>query len=70
MAYSFGNNGLIIVCNTIRCNGEIIPNPPGFNSNKHNVTQINNNLYINGWEYDWQNKKWKKSLKALWYSIF
>lgn len=70
MAYSFGNNGLIIVCNTIRYNGEIIPNPPGFNSNKHNVTQINNNLYINGWGYDWQNKKWKRSLKALWYLIF
>ena len=70
MAYSFGNNGLVIVHNTIRFNGVLIPNPPRFNSNKQNVTQVNSKLYINGWEYDFERRCWKRTLAALWHSIF
>ena len=70
MTYTFGNNGLIICHNTIRYNGKQLPNPPHFKSNNHNVTQMNGQLYINGWEYDWKNKKWKRTLKALWHLIF
>jgi hypothetical protein len=68
MAYSFGNNGLIICHNTIRYNGVVLPNPPRFQNNNHNVTQIDNRLYING--YEWKDGKWKRTLKALWYLIF
>lgn len=68
MAYSFGNNGLIICRNTIRYYGNKIPNPPNFKANKHNVTTINHHLYING--YEWKNGKWKRTLRALLYLIF
>lgn len=68
MTYSFGNNGLIICHNTIRYNGVALPNPPHFKSNNHNVTQIDNHLYING--YEWKDGKWKRTLKALWHLIF
>ena len=70
MAYSFGNNGVIICHNTIRYNGEKIPNPPNFKDNNHNITVINNHFYVNGWEYDLKKKKWKRSLAALWHLIF
>ena len=70
MAYTFGNNGLIIIHDTIRYNGKVIPNPPRFIGNNHNITQINNKLYINGWEYDFHNRKWKRTLAALWHKFF
>ena len=68
MTYSFGNNGLIICHNTIRYNGAVLPNPPGFKSNNHNVAQVDNRLYING--YEWKDGKWKRTLKALWHLMF
>jgi hypothetical protein len=68
MAYSFGDNGLIICHDTIRYNGKILPNPPHFKSNNHNVTTVDNRLYING--YEWKNGKWKRTFAALWHLIF
>jgi hypothetical protein len=70
MAYTFGNNGLIICHNTIRYYGNKIPNPPNFKENKHNVTQINGKLYINGWEYNFHSRKWKRTLRAIWHKFF
>ena len=68
MAYTFGNNGLIICHNTIRYNGELLPNPPRFKENNHNVTTVNNHLYVNG--YEWKDGKWKRTLASLWHLIF
>lgn len=68
MAYTFGNNGLIICHNTIRYNGELLPNPPHFKENSHNVTMVNNHLYVNG--YEWKDGKWKRTFATLWYLIF
>lgn len=34
----------------------------------HNITMINNKVYVNG--YELINGKWKRTLKALWYKFF
>jgi hypothetical protein len=34
----------------------------------HKVTQVNDKLYCNG--YEWKDDKWKHTLKALFYNIF
>ena len=70
MTYSFGGYGLTICNNVIRYNTERIPNPPRFKGNKHNVTIVGGHLYINGWEYDFKNKKWKRTFASLWHLIF
>ena len=34
----------------------------------HKVTQVNDKLYCNG--YEWKNNKLRKTLKAIFYNIF
>lgn len=34
----------------------------------YKVTQVNDKLYCNG--YEWKDNKWKRTLKALFYNIF
>ena len=34
----------------------------------HKITQVNNKLYCNG--YEWKNNKWRKTLRAVFYDIF
>ena len=50
-------------------NGQEI-NYPSLKKNHYlyKTTQVNNNIYINGYEY--KDGKWKRTLKALFYYIF
>lgn len=61
-----GNNTHIIG-DDICINGEQIPRPP-HRLKSSNVAVINNQVFING--YEWKNGQWKRTLRALWYSIF
>jgi hypothetical protein len=70
MATSWGSNGFYIVNGKCMYYGQRIPSPPRFNKNSINVTTIDNKLYLNGYEYFPKQKKWKRTLKALWYLIF
>lgn len=56
-------NGAIII------NGEkITPPKKMFGSSGINVTQYNDKLYVNG--YEWCNGKWKRTLAAIWRYLF
>lgn len=57
----------IISNNTIVINGKELPNCPGIGSN---ITIIGDKVFKNGYEYDWDAKKWKKTLRALWHKWF
>ncbi len=50
-------NGRVII------NGVEIPPAPIKKNGSHSVTNINNKVYING--YEWTGKKWRRTLKAL-----
>ena len=47
-------------------NGKSYEYPAG--SKGQNVTVINSNVYVNG--YELIDGEWKKTLKALWYRLF
>ena len=49
--------------------GKDIPNPPKFNPNNLNLTNKNNKIYLNGYEYFYLENKWKRTPKAVWYCI-
>ena len=63
MIYFNNNLGKLFI------NGEEIDYPSlKKNHYTHKVTQINDHVYINGYEY--KNGEWKKTLKGLFYYIF
>ena len=47
-------------------NGKEYPFIKGMNGN--NITQINNKIYVDG--YELKNGKWKKTLAAFWHKLF
>ena len=60
------NNNYVINNKEIVIAGQKIPNPPC--DSWTNVTVINNNVFVNGYEY--KNGQWKRTLRALWHLWF
>ena len=56
--------------NKITLNGYSIPSPPNFIPKRHNITLTGGRIYLNGYEWDKENNKWKRSLRAIWYTGF
>lgn len=48
-------------------NGKLLPPLPN-NRKANSITQIDDKLYVNG--YEWKGNQWKKTLKALWHKYF
>ena len=64
------NKGNYIIGNIVYINGKRLPPLPN-QSKKYtinNTTIINNRVFINGYEY--KDGQWKKTLRALWHTIF
>lgn len=59
------NSRVVIVGNEVTINGVRLPPCP---AKGHNLTTINNKVYLNGYEF--VNGKWKKTLRALWHKWF
>lgn len=63
---SMMTNGKTVVSgNRVWINNEELPPCP---SKGHNITMIDGNVYIDGYEY--KDGRWKRTLKALWYKWF
>lgn len=65
--YTIGNKNLIYI------NGKRLPPPPNQSKNNcftisNNTTIIGNRVFVNGYEY--KNGEWKRTLRALWHSLF
>lgn len=63
------NKGSYIINDIVYINGKKLPPLP--NQSKkytHNTTIINNRVFINGYEY--KNGQWKRTLRALWHTLF
>ena len=59
------SDNVVVAGNRVWINGnEVKPCP----REGHNVTIVNGNVYIDGYEY--RSGKWKRTLKALWYKLF
>ena len=56
------SNGTVVIGNRVWINGKELPQCPTLGKD---ITQINNKVYIDGYEY--KNGKWRRTLKALWY---
>ena len=69
MTTSCGSNGFYINGNQCMYYGKKIPNPPKFNKNNINLATIDNKVYLNGWEYFPDKKKWKRTPKAIWHLL-
>ena len=67
MVTSCGSNGFYIVNSHCMYYGKQIPNPPRFNKNYINLATIGDKIYLNGYEYFPEKKKWKRTVKALWF---
>lgn len=61
------NNNCVVVGNRVWINGEELPPVPTKRKGS-SVTQIDDNIYINGYEF--KKGKWKRTLKALWHLWF
>jgi hypothetical protein len=61
------NNNCVVIGNRVWINGEELP-PLPTKRNGSSVTQIDNKIYVNGYEY--KKGKWKRTLKALWHLWF
>lgn len=59
------NNGTVVKNNEVTINGIKLPPCP---AKGNSSTIINGKVYIDGYEFD--NGKWKKTLRALWYKWF
>jgi len=55
------NQGVAVI------NGERIEFPKG---KGNNVTVNNNNLYVDGKQYNFKTKEWKTTIKAIWNYFF
>ena len=63
--YTIGNKNLIYL------NGKRLPPIPDQPKSKNHIRKqviIGNHVFVNGYEY--KNGEWKKTLRALWYSLF
>jgi hypothetical protein len=65
-------DGFCIVNNRCMYNGKLIPSPPRFSKSRSSskLTTINNKVYLNGWEYFPEERKWKRTPKAIWHYLF
>lgn len=65
-----GSNNCIVgsVNDNVYINGKMIPPPPGCSKGYRSTTIIDNEVFING--YEWKDGKWKRTLRALWHLIF
>ena len=61
------SEGVHVVGKKVFMNGKLLP-PVPYKGKNHSVTTIDNNVYIDG--YEWTGTKWKRTLKALWYKYF
>lgn len=61
------NNNTIVKDNRVWINGEELP-PVPTKGNNYCLTQINDKVYINGYEF--KKGKWRRTLKALWHLWF
>lgn len=61
------SNGVVIEDNRITLGGKILPPLPKRYSSV-NLTTINDEIFING--YEWKNGYWKRTLRALWHWFF
>lgn len=59
------SNKVVVAGNRVWMNGNELPPCP---SAGRNVTVIDGNVYIDGYEY--RSGKWKRTLKALWHKLF
>jgi len=66
------SSGSVVIADRhkISIDGKEIPNPPHYNSNNMSMAQINGALYINGYKWIPEKKKWKRAFMALWHWIF
>lgn len=63
------NNGFCIINGKCTYNGKQIPNPPKFRKNFTNLTTIDDKVYLNGWEYFHKERKWKRTIPAIWHYL-
>lgn len=61
--FVFVNNSNVYV------NGELLPALPKKKNYSH-LTQLNNRLFYNGYEYDFNKEKWVRNLKSVFVNIF
>ena len=61
------NENVVIITDRVWINGEELP-PVPTKRNNHCATQINDKVYIDGYEY--KKGKWRRTLKALWHLWF
>ena len=59
------SNGIQVIGNRVIIGGVELPPAP---CKGHNVTTVNNKVYIDGYEF--KKGKWRKTIKALWYKWF
>ena len=58
---------VMVIGNRVWINGEDLP-PAPTKRKGHNITQINGEVYIDGYEF--KKEKWRRTLKALWHLWF
>lgn len=68
MINNYIGQGCVISNGKIIINGEQVSPPPGKNGKYHSITTINDQVYIDGYEF--VDGQWKKTLKALWHKWF
>lgn len=61
------SSGVVVVGNNVTINGTKLP-PCPTKRKVHSSTVINNNIYIDGYEF--VDGKWRKTLRALWHRWF
>lgn len=60
------SKGVVTIGKEVWIDGVKLPSVPS-KRNGYNQTVINQNVYIDGFEY--KDGKWKRTLKAFWYAI-
>lgn len=63
--FQLGKN-VIISGNKVWINGKELPPVPV--ESPHSITQIDNKVYIDGFEF--KNGKWRRTIKAIWHLWF
>lgn len=61
------SNGVVLENNKIILGGKTLPPLPKKYSSV-NLTTINNEIFING--YEWKNGQWKRTFRSLWHWFF
>ena len=60
------SKNVIISNNKVWIDGKELPPVPVKSS--HSITQIDNKVYIDGFEF--KNGKWRRTIKAIWHLLF